>query len=48
MKAILWTKYGAPNLLEYGEAEKPIPKDNEVLIKVFAATAVTPGDCKIR
>jgi len=47
MKAILWTKYGAPNLLKYGEAEKPIPKDNEVLIKIYAAS-VTPGDCEIR
>jgi NADPH:quinone reductase-like Zn-dependent oxidoreductase len=47
MKAILWAKYGSPDLLEYGEAQKPIPKDNEVLIKVFAGT-VTPGDCEIR
>lgn len=47
MKAILWTKYGAPSLLQYGEVAKPTPKDNEVLIKVRAAT-VTPGDCEIR
>lgn len=47
MKAILWTKYGASDLLQYGEIAKPIPKDNEVLIKISAAT-VTPGDCEIR
>ncbi len=44
MKAILWTKYGAPNLLKLGEIEKPIPKDNEVLIRVYAAT-VNRTDC---
>ena len=47
MKAILWTQYGAPRLLKFGEAQKPIPKDNEVLIKNINAT-VTPGDCELR
>ncbi len=47
MKAVLWTKYGSPDLLQYGEVEKPVPKDDEVLIKVQAAT-VTPGDCEMR
>lgn len=47
MKAILWTKYGAPSLLQLGEVAKPTPKDNEVLISARAAT-VTPGDCEIR
>jgi len=47
MKAILWTKYGAPNLLKIGEAEKPVPKKDEILVKVRAAT-VTPGDCELR
>ena len=47
MKAVLWTKYGSPDVLQYGEADKPIPKDNEVLIKVHAAT-VTAGDCEMR
>ena len=47
MKAILWTKYGPPDVLRMGEVEKPTPNDNEVLIKVRAAT-VTPGDCEIR
>ena len=47
MKAILWTKYGSPDGLQLGEAAKPIPKDNEVLIKI-AATTVTAGDCEVR
>jgi len=47
MKAIVWTKYGPPDVLQFKEVEKPVPKDNEVLIKVFA-TSVTIGDIKIR
>lgn len=47
MKAIVCTKYGPPDVLELQELEKPIPKDNEVLIRVRAAT-VTAGDCEIR
>jgi len=47
MKAIVWTKYGSPDNLQLKEIAKPIPRDNEVLIKVHAST-VTAGDCEIR
>jgi NADPH:quinone reductase-like Zn-dependent oxidoreductase len=43
MKAIVRTQYGPPDVLQFAEVEKPIPKDNEVLIKLYAAS-VNPLD----
>lgn len=47
MKAIVWTKYGAPEGLQLREVAKPSPRDNEVLINVHATTASTP-DTELR
>jgi NADPH:quinone reductase-like Zn-dependent oxidoreductase len=47
MKAIVWTGYGPPDVLQPREVETPTPKDDEVLIKIYATT-VTSGDCEQR
>jgi NADPH:quinone reductase-like Zn-dependent oxidoreductase len=47
MNAIVWTRYGPPEVLQLQEKTKPAPKKNEVLIRVHATT-VTAGDCEFR
>jgi NADPH:quinone reductase-like Zn-dependent oxidoreductase len=47
MKAIQCTKYGKPEVLKIVNIDKPIPKDNEVLIKNYVTT-VTVADCRVR
>ena len=47
MKAVVWTKYGSPDVLQFKEIAKPTPKADEVLIRIYATT-VTAGDCEAR
>ncbi len=47
MKAFKTTNYGSPEVLKMVEVNKPIPKDNEILIRI-KAIAVTSGDCRMR
>ncbi len=47
MKAVRYTKTGSPEVLKFVDIEKPVPKENEVLIRIHATT-VTKGDVIMR
>jgi len=47
MKVAINAKYGPPEVIELKDLEKPVPKDNEMLVKVYAST-VTSGDVTLR
>ncbi len=47
MKAVVYDRYGPPNVLRIDEVERPVPKDDEVLVRVHATT-VTQTDCHMR
>lgn len=47
MRAVTFSNYGSPEVLKLSELPKPTPKDDQVLIKIFAS-AVNTADCRFR
>src|SRR5207247_10053128 len=47
MKAVVYDRYGPPDVLRLEDVERPVPKEDEVLVKIYA-TAVTRADCATR
>ena len=47
MKAVVYSRYGSPDVLHLAEVERPVPRENELLIRTYATT-VTAGDVRTR
>ena len=47
MRAVVCTDYGPPDVLQLRDVVKPVPKDNEVLVRI-RATTVSAADCELR